>query len=89
MKNAEPPRTPKCPWRFISAVDGSPAYAVGTARGNIYKNDNERNGETGDKEGGPVRWQRRREGGEQGDPAGVAGGSVWKNTRYSGNGAIS
>jgi hypothetical protein len=27
--------------------------------------------------------------GEQGDPAGVAGGSMWKNTRYSGNRAIS
>ena len=24
-----------------------------------------------------------------GDPAGVAGGSMWKNTRYSGNRAIS
>ena len=31
MKNAEPPRTPMCPGRFISAVDGIPAYAVGTA----------------------------------------------------------
>lgn len=51
MKNAEPPRTPMCPGRFISAVDGIPAYAVGTVRGNIEKNDNERNGETGDKEG--------------------------------------
>ena len=27
--------------------------------------------------------------GEQGDPAGVAGGSMWKNTRYSGNRVIS
>ena len=35
MKNAGPPRTPMCPGRFISAVDGVPAYAVGTARGNI------------------------------------------------------
>ena len=31
----KPPRTPMCPGRFISAVDGIPAYAVGTARGNI------------------------------------------------------
>lgn len=78
MKNAEPPRTPMCPGRFISAVDGIPASAAGTARDNIKKNDNGRNGETGDKEGGPVRRQRRRETGEQGDPAGVAGGSMWK-----------
>ena len=78
-----------CPGRFISAVDGIPAYAAGTARGNIKKNDNQRNGETGDEEGTLCGGSGEGRTGEQGDPAGVAGGSMWKNTRYSGNRAIS